>query len=73
MFRRWFRKREKPAERAEPPDSPEIVREPGQQIRIGDDIIVSILSVARTGAMLTIQAPPHIQLGFPPVDRAKDT
>ena len=70
MFRRWFRKREKPAE---PPDNGEVLRGPGQQIRIGDDIIVSILSVARTGAMLTIQAPPHMQLGFPPVDRPPDT
>jgi hypothetical protein len=69
MFLRWFRKREKPAD---PSDGVVVLRERGQQIRIGKDIIVSILSVTPGGAMVTIQAPPHLQLGFPPVGDAKD-
>ncbi len=68
MFRSWFKKHEKPAM---PSGGSVLVRERGQQIRIGKDIIVSILGATHAGAMLTIQAPPHMPLGFPPAGGAQ--
>ncbi len=66
MFRKWFTRRKAPP----PDDGPGLVCTPGQQIRIGREILLTVRSVTATGAMLRVRSPPHLHLQFPPVDKA---
>ena len=72
MFRKWFTRRKPPPPPPED-DGPGVLREAGQQIRIGDDIVLTVIAVLRGGAAITLQVPPHLYLQFPPADKPPAT